>query len=451
MKFWVLLVLAACGDDGGNHHQIADAALTDAPIDAPPDAATNVTVRALDPIPDITVYFMNPDGSLAATVKTDATGTATAPFTGGSVTTVESFIESDFAFGQNYDVHTWLGAKPGDTLLLKQVSRPTNPPANQVMTLHVPTGMATDTNYIIGTTCGEYAPTDPTPGVQEYDSVFNSSCTDATKMDVTIQGFKGHVPTVVDTMTLLNVPIPSNGQVDLTAGTFRTASREVDVTNLGTSTAQFGVLESLFGPSSTSLSTIFFTDNGTTNATVTYPTAFAVAGSRSDITVIRQETMGVRDVIMWGVPAGTFSLDWSANTTPEFTSKPALDLAAQSWSWTASNGGVPEQAYVIAVAGTRLNYAFQWSVYGAANGTSSLAFPTLPTDVADFTLTGDDTLQVAELLAHSLGWDAIRQGIGVTDDLEPPIAVSATGKLAYTYYQDPPMTLQRRKHAVINR
>src|SRR5690606_16085116 len=82
--------LVACGGDGST---ASDAGSSDAgPADAEPPATGLVELSAREdagPKPGLDVYFLNPDGTLAAHTKTDAEGKASAMMQAhGSVTAV---------------------------------------------------------------------------------------------------------------------------------------------------------------------------------------------------------------------------------------------------------------------------------------------------------------------------------------------------------------------------
>lgn len=407
------------------------------------DAAANVTVRAIPAIAGITVYAMRPDGSVATRTTTDSHGLATAPFAGGSVSTVEPYLEApDFAAGQRFAVHTWLGVKAGDTLLVEPVERPASPPPNQVLTLALPTAPG-DTNYIIEASCGGYAPDDPAVGAQTITTTFYTTCTTETRMDITVEAFQGHVPVVVDAFTKLDVPISDGAQIDLTGEAYHAAvQRQVTVDHAGTSNQGLEAIETFTGPNELAPSQQLFHADGATSAgntsTGSFPVAVLPAGVRDDIQLLQSAPLSQLSVTAWGISRPTFTIDWAASATPTFTTKPMLDAATQTWSWTMSQAPTAPQSYAIRAAATRTDYAFTWEVDGPADGTSSLAFPTLPTDIATFTLTDADTLARAEVATTTLGWDALRQAIGYSLGA-PPLAVSATGTLASTYFTDPPL------------
>ena len=104
----------ACGDDGVR-------SLPDAPtsFDAPDPDAVHVTILIGGvPVPDHPVTFQNPDGTELATVRTDASGTASATISAGSTLTTLDLFEVRFNRpGRN--VVTIMGVQPGDELTLR--------------------------------------------------------------------------------------------------------------------------------------------------------------------------------------------------------------------------------------------------------------------------------------------------------------------------------------------
>ena len=78
---WLVLMLAACGDDA-NNRKIVDAPMVNADgkdLDSALPSPVTVTVtNAAGPTADVEVYFQNADSTVVATAHTDANGTASA-------------------------------------------------------------------------------------------------------------------------------------------------------------------------------------------------------------------------------------------------------------------------------------------------------------------------------------------------------------------------------------
>lgn len=111
----LVVLVAACSDDGVRH--TPDATLHDAPAltDGAPDApllpVTIAVVNGDAAVAGVHVYFLNADSSVVLATTTDATGTASAVMAaGGSVTVVDPFATGQVS---NHTIETFMAVTPG--------------------------------------------------------------------------------------------------------------------------------------------------------------------------------------------------------------------------------------------------------------------------------------------------------------------------------------------------
>lgn len=153
--------LVACKDDNGGGGRLPDAPMQqiDAAIDAPPDPPdppppVKLTItRNGAPVAGVRTYFVREDGSVAASVDTDAQGVAMASgLDGGSVTALDPFRGGPAPEGRlQHDLRTFAGVKAGDELVLSERGFEE---VAVTLTVKEHDGEGNEDHYRVVTTCG---------------------------------------------------------------------------------------------------------------------------------------------------------------------------------------------------------------------------------------------------------------------------------------------------------
>ena len=149
--------------------------------------------------------------------------------------------------------------------------------------------------------------------------------------------------------------------------------------------------------------------------------------------------VGEHNLLDWGPYSTSYTVDVGARTLADLTLDPDIDTTAHQLTYTTSGGVAPE--FVLAFGdASRTGLHFDWAIlapYGA-----SVQFPTLPTDVADFTIKSDDSYGVEAMLFGKVpgGYDAVRAKLvdvmlGESGPLD--LVTTATGAITIEMYQRP--------------
>ena len=108
-------------------------------------------------------------------------------------------------------------------------------------------------------------------------------------------------------------------------------------------------------------------------------------------------------------PSTSVSFDYSTLAVPQLSSLPTFDVPSTTLSWTESGSGTADLSVVALTINTDATRAFQWEIIGPHTG-ASIALPTLPTSLAQFTPLSTDTIVVNEGAVATVtgGYDALR-------------------------------------------
>jgi len=425
--YWVLLALAACGDD--SNRKIADAppgGQHDAPgqMDAPP-VNTPVTVLVKDdagPTQGAHVYFQANDSTVISSTTTDTGGTASAVMPmGGFVTVVPSPQNGKGSLF--YHLSTWAGVKPGDHLILDDSGGTEVPPTNVTVVLP-PDPNHTVGQYQVSTTCGV-----------GYISVGTGSAVVATTT--------GTVSVYCATADVLVVALDIDGQavssfyvaaqafvegdtIDYSLKTFtNSATRNYQFTN-NTDTADIPVTDVLTSTRGTIYAPQGMTLSG--NPAVSSAVFPAVpTGALDLITADQYAGMTERVFLEWGT-TGDYTQDWAAHLLPDFTADlPTFDTGTHALAWTTTGGALVPDLVGTQTYGSGNSTYWNWDMFGP--GGTSLAFPALPTDLADFNYTHDPGINAIVTAKVPGGYDSIRATV-----FAGPHPSGATGTISVNRY-----------------
>ena len=433
----LVILLAACGDDGVRHITDAPPAPIDAPegIDGALPPPVTVTVSFAGAVqPGLNVFFTNADGSPVATQVTDATGTASQEMAaGGSVTVV---APTPILPGivriptQSPTLYTYAGVKPGDELLL-QTAQPATPTSQVSFALTTPVFTGA-TQYTAQTYChglgggGELATPDGSAVLFPNGTVFMpAGCTTADLLATALD----NTGTVLATLYHPALTVTQDQSVDLSAETF-TASTTATFTYTNapgsTVSAQFQrVVASGFGVGNSASAAL---ENESGTVAMTEP---ALASSEVFVSSSYFTTNNLHSVADWGGTGGDYTLDFTGQGLVEFSDTPAFDLTADKLTWTPSATGVMPD-FVSASLEFEGDAAIgQWNIAAPYTG-GSIQLPPL----VGYVPAATDTVPIQQLMTAKVpgGYDAVRAGVFA---ILPLGAGLAPGRALLDAYQAP--------------
>ena len=222
---FLFTLLAGCG-------KVSDSKPVDAGIDADLGGnATVVTQAALfggamgATVGDIDIVSNLPNNTILAAAQTDASGSATIRvYPGGSVTAVYKHTVDMGA-----DLITWVGVKPGDTLIFGSRQFSTVGQMNSVLgpqTYSWP-ALANATSYQVFTSCGSNS---ASPGTTTSLALNESSFCHREPMDVLFRALNGS--TMIGFGFRSNLTFTSGGAVSLGGWTTSVSTGSINVTGL---------------------------------------------------------------------------------------------------------------------------------------------------------------------------------------------------------------------------
>ena len=447
---WLFLVLAACGDDSARKIVDAPPGPHDTPpmIDTPPQPlAVLVTVVYPDgtPIPGVKVYFQNADSSVVGAAALDANGNARQVMNAGGYATalVPNILIGGFGGGMQYSVATWAGVKPGDHLIF---TTPAGGGAPIQTTITIPLDTAAGiTQYVVQSTCGGQTQVG-LPSGSGATSVstpfyFDAGCTAA---DIFVAGVDANYQPV-SSFSIPAQPVTANEVIDYTAQTYTAA---------GTRTYTFdnfpgGLAIDVFDNLATGRGQLYSgvgAQTSTANpATLTVPYPARPAGSLDVVFSSQQASNTNRNLVEWGT-TGAYEQDWGAHLLPDFATAPTFDTGTHVVSWTTGGGALTADFAEASVLVSRATVTWTWEIV-APSGTQ-IAFPNLPTDVADLNIAATDSYNfdgsgVVRVAKVPGGYDAVRGSIFASSAFLP---TGATGTASFSDYQ-PPLTVAAKHNA----
>jgi hypothetical protein len=412
-KLAVLLLIAACGDDGVRH--TPDAAPHDGPVvpDGPVDTAGTpvaITVAAAGtPVPGVHVYFQNADSTLVLATTTDASGTASAVMVaGGYVTAVDPFPIATLA-GGNHTIETFGGVKPGDHLQITDGAQSTS--IN--VTIQAPADGAAS-SYLVFSPCNSDGTSITTPPLSAIANPATGPMTldgcGATTDFLVVSYDQNAQP--LNFFYAPNVAVADAQTIDLTASTYVAAStRTLTFQNVpGLQSLSFE--DDLIDPQGA----IFRTLNETTSDTLT-PVVTELVPAFTGAASLVQSTFGgnyeQQTVLDWGPYTDSYTVDVTAHALLAYANFPAYDVASHTATITEGTTGLTPDFTIALLNATREADGTTWDWITAAPHGASVVLPVLPTDLYDFNIAASDAAGVEAWATGKVpgGYDAVRERV----------------------------------------
>ena len=413
------LVVGCSSDD--KHGGLPDAppGSVDARVDAPPDVPDQPLPVALTvmlngaPQVGVHTYFLNADNTPVATLDTDASGTVTAVMAaGGSVTAIDPFARvlairrpggTAVVVGNN-DLRTFVGVKPGDHLTLTQ-----NDQVPISFTLDAPpeTGATT---YDVKTTCG--AGSIPPGGVGSGSGspgpggpVNLVDCHGTADILIVASEFNNENNPVLGALFSAGQTLPADGTLSLSGDYKPVSDMTFGFTNLpgGTAHIAHSVVTALgpLAPFETDVDAI----DGAATASFTEPTLPGTSGL-VQLTVSQDGVHQVLDRAAIGAP---YMVDVTGVLLRGLINSPSYNPTTRRLEWTEATTGAGADLSLANITVFRAERQWTWTL-AAPYTAGEVTFPVLPADVADWTPTPDDGLNVNELVNAQVpgGYNAVR-------------------------------------------
>lgn len=406
------LAAAACGGGGGSKPLpdapviIVDASV---PVDAMPQPVSLTVTQNGKPVMGVHTYFLNPDSSVIAMVDTDATGTASKLMPlGGSVTALDPFapqaVPARVVVLGNNELRTFVGVKPGDHLLLTQ----NDAPPSATFTLQAPPNQGANT-YDVHTTCGD--------GTLNVGGGSGGSGSLDPGGSLTLDGCNGAADVVIvarDTVEVdvttgvlykAGVPVVDGSTVTLTAADTYAAPTDRTFTYVNTPEVLMTLRHFLV--TARGKITVY---NNTIGNVVTAPEP-TIAGAKAIVDTAFFPAGSEHHIVDWSATVADYTLDPTGVLLPGFDTLPSWDQATNQVTWTEGAGTAVPVLTTTAINVSRNveERSWRWQI-SAPYSAGKLAFPTLPTDVADWNPKANDSVQIEGVVNAKVpgGYDAVR-------------------------------------------
>jgi hypothetical protein len=446
----MVLLAAACGDDGVRHTPDAaphDGPLSvDGPVDAAPMPVTIAATRSGQPMTGVHVYFLNADSSVVLATTTDATGTASAVMAaGGSVTAINPYGPSK---GPD-ELDTFMGVKPGDHLLLAN-----NPSLTSMQVTVLAPDVTGATSYFAYSPCNNQGtqlsppPTTLVATAPESSAMSLYDCGAATDFLIVASDNTG---TVIDYIVATNVAVTDQGVVDLTASTYQAATTRTYTFQNVPALRSLSIEDDVVDPTGV----IYRIYNETPSDTINPSFTEGMPLFTGEADVIQTSYSGAggfsqQTLLDWGQLGSAFTIDVGARALYNYSSQPTYDGTTHTASIgeDTSTGSAPQFA-VVAFNGQHANDLRSWQWNIATPYADAVTLPTLPTDVFDYNLGSGDIVSFNEWLTGSVpgGYDAVRSLI-LSSTGVPDLAHGAAGSASFVLSAGAPV---RRTAVLRNR
>ena len=410
----VLILVAACGDDGVHH--LADAppapdGSPDGSPDGPVTGPVSLTVTSLGTgVMGVPVYFQNADSSLVAMMMTDATGTATATMgAGGYVTAINPLPPlPTFLLGNGDDLRTFAGVKPGDHLRLEQTAAPTA----LFFTVTVPVD-ANATEYKLYTSCSDGSIQDIFGSGSGFTPTFDVFVYGCTQVDLAVVTFDINAAPS-QAFFHADVAVADGATVALTDAYVAPTTYTINYSDVPTGATSMVIDHLLASPRGGMVRTQGTTGVAASAAsftTVQPPVTGAVAVIR---TTLVPAGIGTHLALDWGPQVNPTPLSLAAATLPDYSTMPALDIAGHGVTWTSA-AGTSQPDFAIAnleIDRVSTKGFWFWTIVAPYTGTA-ITLPVLPAPDAEHNPVTDDTAVFRDLITAKVpgGYDAVRNTV----------------------------------------
>lgn len=457
----VCVALVACGGGDDQNGHLADAPLLidgpnpDVPVPPNPPVTLTITNNGM-PVPEVTVYFVNADDSLAAAARTDATGTASAMMAaGGSVTALNPFpgrVVVAAVVRDGDDLRTFLGVKPGDHLVL------TGALPSVSFTLKAPADpqASAAADYLVLTSCGSasISPGGTGSGSGSVDpggviTLFGCHGT----ADIMVLGRNSDF-NPISALYHPNVAVTEGGIVDLTGDTYQPLTDLMfGYTNISPNAVAFSVsyaLATARGAFEPLFNDGFGLGSGAATFTRLVP---AIAGMIGVVnTSVSLNGVGHHHLIDWSTSVASYLLDLTGQLLPDMIDAPSFNPTTRRVSWIEDVVGATPDLTTAALQMTRGERTWHWEL-AAPYTPGEIKLPRLPTDVFDWTPTIDDTVVIEHVMNAKLPgrYDAVRAHmLDIEDKLDlprqspnqqdfSPLVAGASGRAVAVEFLLPPL------------
>jgi hypothetical protein len=386
--------LAACGkttnltDAGHGDGNGADSgSLVDADLRGPVTVTVYATDGTTTPVENAQVVFVEPNGSIEATVPTNAQGVATANVLAGASVTAVYPTDPDF----HHQLETVLGVKPGDAIAIGPIGDPPHGAPTGTFTMNVPDNGAA--SYAVYGPCGgltQSAAGSGSPTAVPID--LYDDCKQSTMDVIAIaNGGSGAFAWVEKN----GVAYTNGGSDTMGSGwqPFHTVtatytdvpvSDVVSISLIDSAPDTFGYLRSSYVPTTTATTTTSVQTVGAAHALIT--------------TQLSNDGQGRQDI--YEVVDGTktdYGLDVGASLLP-WLDVPQLDVAGGKITVAQSGTStLTPDLYDTFVdyqrTGTTTTVSFEWEILGPTPG--DMAFPPLPASLSENVPLATDTVTFA--------------------------------------------------------
>ncbi len=421
----LILLSAACGDDGPTKQIDAGDSIDSQNVDADLGAAVKLTITSNGTgLAGVRVHFQGPDSAVIASVMTDTNGVASSKVpAGGFVTAVNPFAGAPG--GSSAQLKTFSGVQPGDELILTEDYGG----AGLDLAITAPVDASgTVTGYRFTSPCDDSESADLPPVTPSYSMPLDSRCVPTTDLLVASHNVNDEI---VNFLFAPNVTT-SGGTANLTSMSLNTAATTKTYTfnNMPTDT-ELGLGVELY---STKGKIIDFEGGGIGTA-VEQP--FKIPGFTGAVEVVFgvYATMyGMVGIADWAPFSATaYTVDAGARALRAATSGATFDKTAKRVSWTEAATGV---AGDFVVAETEIYRAtgslyIYWEVIAEADA-PEVQYPTLPVESIDYNVQSTDTTDTFVTVGKVPGgWNAIREKFFAIDGPLDLGNGSTTGSLTF--------------------
>ena len=365
------------------------------------------------------VYFLDADSTVVLATMTDTTGTASAVMAaGGSVTAIDAYG----AGGNSHQVDTFEGVKPGDHLLLTGAGLTTS----ITMTVTAPIdSTAGIVSYEVQTPCGGTTLANPGSGASPSGQVTLNGCGATTDLVIVA---RDDASQIADYIYVHDATVSDAATLDLSAMTYTAGgTRTYALTNIPTGFTPSGATDAVLAPNG------LYVQQGTNLAADGSPlpvTTVPIGTHWSQIAISGAANIGQHFFFDWGPYASTYTTDVGARVLPDLTAYPTFDPSLHAVLVTEATGGTAPDALYASLFAQRTSTNTSWNWQVAAAHATTVALPTLPTDVFDANIVATDTYGVNTLglIKAPGGYDALRPVL-LTNYGAAQIGTTASGQV----------------------